>query len=98
MRGGFSTYLLCFVIGGPSLRTRRQETLVYKPQLPILAVDASGQCLAETHERMDCSQCLCQENVLWTIPPDSSASSESLLEIKGGWAECWHPRVSVLCN
>lgn len=61
-------------------------------------MDASGQCLAETCERMDCSQCLCQEKVLGTFAPSSLVSSESLLEIRGGWAISWLPRVSVLCS
>ena len=78
--------------------TRRQENFVYKLWLPIVAMDASGQCLAETCERMDCSQCLCQEKVLGTFAPDSLVSSESLLEIRGGWAKSWLPRVSVLCS
>lgn len=71
---------------------------MYNFWLPIVAMDASGQCLAETCERMDCSQCLCQEKVLGTFAPDSLASSESQLEIRGGWAKSWLPRVSVLCS
>ena len=66
--------------------------------LPVVAMEASGECFAETCERMDCPQCLCQGEVLGPFPPDSLAGSESLLEIRGGWAKSWLPWVSVLCG
>lgn len=43
---------------------------MYEPMPPAPAVDASGQCLVEIHERMDYSQCQCQEKMLWTVSLD----------------------------